>query len=87
MKDSNTDLFGEVLAEISTQVSEISDGDIRIEDTSKTFSDMGVSSVNLLSLLVALENTFGIEWSVDTPTEVFSSPESLGRYVEAQLGG
>lgn len=86
MQSESVVLNDNVLEEISKQLLEATDGAVSITDENVTFSDLGVTSVNILSLLVALENAFGIEWSVDTPPEVFKSPASLSSYIHEQLG-
>ncbi len=48
--------------------------------------EAGVSSTGLVSLLVAMEETFGFEWEDDVEPEVLRSIDSLAGHVVALRG-
>jgi acyl carrier protein len=60
-------------------------GDRFVGGVSDTVSlrEAGVPSTALVSLLVAMEDTFGFEWDDDVQPEVLRSIDSLAGYVVA----
>jgi len=56
---------------------------LRTVDDSASLRQAGVSSNALVSLLVAMEDTFGFEWDDDVRPEVLRSIDSLAGHVLA----
>lgn len=52
----------------------------------RPLTERGVDSVTLLRFLVAIEDTLGIEWSTDTPRDVFRSVGTVAAYLEETVG-
>lgn len=48
----------------------------------RTFDELGLDSVAILSVLVAVEDEFNIEFSDDTPSEALRSVTHLAEYLE-----
>lgn len=70
----------EELCEILKNVSEgkIS---ITVEDKNKALPDLGMDSVTLLSFLVVIEDSMGVEWSTDLPPTTFNTISSIASYL------
>ncbi|MET7641816.1 phosphopantetheine-binding protein [Streptomyces sp. NPDC005438] len=66
-------------------LAEIFGGNRRLDGVPDTMSlrEAGVSSTALVSLLVAMEDTFGFEWEDDVRPEVLRSIDSLAGHVVA----
>lgn len=73
---------------LDTLLAEVTDGQVAInpELQGKLLAERGVDSVTLLRFLVAVEDALGIEWSTETPREVFRSIESVAAYLDATVG-
>ncbi|SCK05162.1 Acyl carrier protein [Streptomyces sp. WMMB 714] len=69
-------------------LAELFGGNRRFEGVPDTMSlrEAGVSSTGLVSLLVAMEETFGFEWEDDVEPEVLRSIDSLAGHVVALRG-
>lgn len=56
-----------------------------VECSEKTLDQLGLDSVALLSLLVAIEDEFGIEWSEDLPVATLRSLPSIAEFIGNEL--
>jgi acyl carrier protein len=57
--------------------------DVTVENSLRR---LGLDSVTTLAFLVAVEDSFGIEWSDDLPDDVLASFDAMARYIVAELG-
>jgi acyl carrier protein len=73
---------------LNTLLAEVTEGAVAANPSqqAKPLSERGVDSVTLLRFLVAIEDSLGIEWSTDTPREVFRSIDSVAGYLETAVG-
>lgn len=78
----------EVRQRIRALLVDLFGGDRFVNGVSDTVSlrEAGVPSTALVSLLVAMEDTFGFEWDDDVEPEVLRSIDSLAGHVVAQRG-
>jgi acyl carrier protein len=73
---------------LNTLLAEVTEGAVAAapEHDTSPLNERGVDSVTLLRFLVAIEDALGIEWSTDTPREVFRSIDSVAAYLEDAVG-
>jgi acyl carrier protein len=50
-------------------------------------TDLGVASLKLINVLVAIQAQYGFEWSDDVDPEVFATVGSLASHVAAETAG
>lgn len=69
---------------ISELLCTISKGKVVVSKDKYTepFADVGVDSVMLLTLIISVEDEFGMEWDDDTPETVFKSINSMGNFLD-----
>lgn len=79
----------EVRERLIALVEEVTEGGIqpsRGETGAGSIRNLGLSSVTMLSLLVAIEDEFGIEWDDDVEEGVFDSFDAMAAHVLAERG-
>jgi acyl carrier protein len=54
---------------------------VTLADVDKPLRELGVDSVALLAFLVAVEDTFAMEWSEDVSRTVFTSVDTIAQYL------
>ena len=68
---------------LDTLLADVTEGAVPADASlqAKPLNERGVDSVTMLRFLVAIEDALGIEWSTDTPREVFRSIQSVAAYL------
>jgi acyl carrier protein len=76
-----------VKAKLVACLNEVNEGrlTVTLADADKPLRELGVDSVALLAFLVAIEDTFAMEWSEDVAREVFTSIDSIAQYVDEHV--
>ncbi len=77
-----------VKAKLVACLNEVNEGRFTVapSDVDKPLRELGVDSVALLAFLVAVEDTFAMEWSEDVPRAVFTSISSIAQYLDEHVG-
>ncbi|MDG4794547.1 acyl carrier protein [Micromonospora sp. WMMD1082] len=79
----------DIIDQLMALVVEISFGEA-VPDPARTGSgsirELGLNSLRTLNFLVAVEDTFGIEWDDDLPEEVLDGFTAMARYIADQRG-
>ena len=86
MTQALRDTSSETRARLCNLLSQVSQGKIGVSasEIDTPLKDLGMDSVTLLSFLVAIEDTFGLEWPADVAKDVFASIASIALYVESR---
>lgn len=59
---------------------------LRNEVDFRSFRQLGLDSVTMLSFLVAVEDEFGIEWKDDVTEDTLESVGSMASYIAEEVG-
>lgn len=79
----------ELAAQLSELLARTTEGRICVqqEDYGANLRDLGLDSLGLLNLLVAIEDSFGHEWDPDTPPHVLASLQSIAAFMHGDETG
>ena len=74
-------------ASLASLLASTTDGEVRVaaSEIALPLQQLGVDSVTLLRFLVAVEDSFSIEWAADDPQAAFESIRSLSDYLQSKL--
>ncbi len=74
--------------ELRDLINLVAGGDAGIPAAGDTsLRDLGLTSVQLLRLLVGIEDRFGVVWGDDVPEEVIASVDAMTEYIEHNSKG
>ena len=70
-------------------INELTEGRVPLDidtDGADSIRRLGLDSLAMVELLVAVEDVFGIEWDVDAPADAVASFDKMSAYIVQQIG-